>query len=225
MALRHTIGDVEAISEGIWRTRLTPADVRRIGEGRSSFGARSVVGVWRADFDAGAGLLSVDPDATTVLNIGASDDVFFLDLGDGDGTRAQSSRPAEASSRDPGSSTSAGRADKAFLQECERHLDPQLVSMAQRLLSEVRARYRGDLQEGKARKWVNHPGNFVALTIQNRDQSFAIHVKGEPKQFNAPSLDLKPDRSSYSRFKLQLPSQMDDAIRVILTSAKTSEGY
>jgi hypothetical protein len=96
--------------------------------------------------------------------------------------------------------------------------------MAQRLISEIRAHYPGDLHEGLARKWVNHPGNFVALTIQNRDQSFAIHVKGEPTQFSAPTLDIKRDRGSYSRFKLKGLNQMEDALRVILASAHRSEG-
>jgi hypothetical protein len=71
----------------------------------------------------------------------------------------------------------------------------------------------------------NHPGNLVALTIQNRDQSFAVHVKGEPKDFSAPSLDIKPDRGSYSRFKLKHESQSEDTIRVVLASAHRSESY
>jgi hypothetical protein len=99
------------------------------------------------------------------------------------------------------------------------------VGIAERLLAEVRGRYPGNLNEGLARKWVNHPGNFLAITIQNRDQSFAVHVKGAPEQFNAPSFEIKPDRPSYSRFKLKYQRQFDDALRVILRSAQMSEGY
>jgi hypothetical protein len=97
--------------------------------------------------------------------------------------------------------------------------------MAKAILAELRSRYPGHLVEGLVRKWVNHPGNFVALTIQNRDQSFAVHVKGEPEEFDAPTLDMKPDRGSYSRFKLQHPNQLADALRVILSFARASEGY
>ena len=225
MSLRHTIGDVSAISPGIWRTRLTPADVRRIGEGRSSFGARSVVGVERADFDPVAGLLSLDPDATAVLNIGASDEVLIFELGNRDTSLVPSGRPVEAVTSNVETLNVGGRGDKAFLAECERHLNSELVSLAKKLLTEVRGRYPGDLHEGLARKWVNHPGNFFALTIQNRDQSFAVHVKGEPEQFNGPSLDIKVDRGSYSRFKLMDPRQFEDALRAVLASAQLNQGY
>ncbi len=112
-----------------------------------------------------------------------------------------------------------------FIASCRHHLGPDLVSMAERLLAEIRSRYPGELHEGLARKWVNHPENFVALTIQNRDQSFAIHVKGEPDELTAPTLEIKPDRGSYSRFKLKDESQLHDAISVILASAKATYGF
>jgi hypothetical protein len=63
------------------------------------------------------------------------------------------------------------------------------------------------------------PANFVAITIQNRDQSFAIHVKGSSNNFAAPTLDIRADRGSYCRFKLEHKRQLQDAINVILTSA------
>lgn len=225
MALRHAIGDVTAVSDGIWRGKLTPADIRRIGETDSSIGSRSVVGVMNAHFDAEASLLSTDPDATIVLNIGATDEVLLLDLGRNDLPQTRARRPIDALSNKEEAVRPTGRGDKAFLTECKRHLDAKMFEMAERLLSELRGRYPGNLHEGLARKWVNRPGNFLALTIQNRDQSLAVHVKGEPKRFNAPTLAIKPDRGSYSRFKLKHPRQFDDALRVILASAKASEGY
>lgn len=112
-----------------------------------------------------------------------------------------------------------------FLASCRHHLGTNLVAMAERLLAEIRNSYPGELHEGLARKWVNHPENFVALTIQNRDQSFAIHVKGEPHEFSAPTLDIKADRGSYSRFKLKDEDQLPDAIAVILASARATHGY
>jgi hypothetical protein len=68
-------------------------------------------------------------------------------------------------------------------------------------------------------KWVNHRTNFVAITIQNRDQSFAILVKGSPDDFTAATLDIRPDRGSYCRFKLEHERQFQDALNVILVSA------
>jgi hypothetical protein len=92
--------------------------------------------------------------------------------------------------------------------------------MAKRIMAAVRKQYSGKLREGKARKWVNYPDNFLAMTIQTRDGSFAIHVKGRPEDFDAPTLELKPDRPGYSRFKLQRPDQLEDTIKVILESAR-----
>ena len=122
-------------------------------------------------------------------------------------------------------SLSLKKGDNAFLDACTLHLDVKLVELITRILSEIRARYPGYLREGLARKWVNHPGNYMAITIQNRDRSFAIHVKGSPKQFNARSIDIKADRGSYCRFKLRHDSQFDDALKVILASARSTEGY
>ena len=117
-----------------------------------------------------------------------------------------------------------GRGDRAFLVQCEHHLNLELNVLAKDLLSSVRDRYPGELLEGLARKWVNHPSNFFALTIQNRDQSLAVHVKGEPKWFTASTLAIKRDRGCYSRFKLTGPTQLEDALRVVLASARLSHG-
>jgi hypothetical protein len=161
-----------------------------------------------------------------VLNIGASDDVLFLDLGGSNSADTTTNGSGEAqNNRQTPIVGALGKGDGAFLASCDLHLDRRLVDFAKGLLSEIRVRYPGELREGLARKWVNHPGNFFALTIQNRDQSFAVHVKGEPKKFSAPALDIKPDRGSYSRFKLKHQSQFADALRVILYSAQSSEGY
>jgi hypothetical protein len=243
MVLKHAIGDVSEVSRGIWRSRMKPGEVRRMGEGKGSFGANSVVGVVDPTFDASKGLLYLIPDQTMVLNIGGSDDVLFFDLGNttkpnesnaelgltafeaAKPSRATIDAPLDTSGRVADEPTPAGRGDQAFIGECERHLHSGLCDMAKAILAELRSRYPGHLMEGLARKWVNHPGNFVALTIQNRDQSFAVHVKGEPQEFDAPTLDIKPDRGSYSRFKLQHPNQLADALRVILSSARASEGY
>jgi hypothetical protein len=103
-------------------------------------------------------------------------------------------------------------------------MPPDLAQAAEQLLSAVRQEFPGELCEGLARKWVNHPNNFFAVTIQPRDGSFAIHIKGHPNQFTASSLDIKVDRSSYSRFKLSNASQLSDAIRVVMISGRRDRG-
>ena len=225
MALRLAVGGVKAIGQGVWAAELTPAEVRRFGDGKSSFGAKSVLGVTHPDFSQETLTLSLDPDDASVLNIGNSNEALIVDLGMSNVTQTHSEQGIKAGGELAKKANPTGRSDEAFLAECQRHLDEHLVGMAERLLSAVRERYPGHLHEGLARKWVNRPGNFVALIIQNRDQSFAVHVKGKPKDFSAPSLDIKRDRGSYSRFKLTHENQLDDTIRVVLASAQRSEGY
>lgn len=225
MALRLAVGGVKAIGQGVWVAELTPAEVRRFGDGKSSFGAKSVLGVTQPDFSHEALTLSLNPNDASVLNIGTSNEVLIVDLGMSDVRQPHPEEGIKAGAERAKMASPTGKGDEAFLAECRRHLNERLVSMAERLLSAVRERYPGNLHEGLARKWVNQTGNFVALTIQNRDQSFAVHVKGKPKDFSAPSLDIKRDRGSYSRFKLKHENQLDDTISVVLASAQRSEGY
>lgn len=225
MALRLSVGGVKPIGQGVWVAKLTPAEVRHFGDGKSSHGAKSVLGVTQPDFRQEALTLSLDPDNASVLNIGTSNEALIVDLGMSDVTQTHPEEGIKDGGERAKKANPTGKGDEAFLAECRYHLDECLVGMAERLLSTVRERYPGNLHEGLARKWVNQPGNFVALTIQNRDQSFAVHVKGKPKDFSAPSLNIKPDRGSYSRFKLKHENQLDDTIRVVLASAQRSEGY
>ena len=64
MVLKHAIGDVSEVSPGIWRGKMKPGEVHRIGEGKGSFGANSVVGVVDPSFDAStrSSLLNSRPD-------------------------------------------------------------------------------------------------------------------------------------------------------------------
>ena len=222
MSLRLTVGDAKALEEGVWFAELTPAEVCRFGNAKNSFGAISVVGVAQPDFDPQRLELTLNPNDALVLNIGASNRTLIVDIGGRDtlqmpskaGTRAYQSGLRQPSDKRKG--------DRAFLAECRKHLDASLVAIVEELLSRIRERYPGELHEGKARKWVNYPDNFVALTIQNRDKSFAVHVKGYPDQFSALSLDIKSDRPGYCRFKLKSKDQLDDTIRVVLASARNT---
>jgi hypothetical protein len=221
MSLRLTIENVQAFGPDIWGAHLTGAEVRRLGEPKVRGGRRSIISVTDARFAQEARLLSFSPEHAAVLNIGSSDNALIIDIGNDASAEIESPHTKNNAPRpEP-----LGSGDAAFLAECRRlFLNPSLVKMGTGLLQEVRKRYPGKMVEGKARKWVNHPANFLALTIQNRDQSFAIHVKGRSHDFTAPTLDIRRDRGSYCRFKLEQERQLQDAIKVILTSASRSEG-
>lgn len=224
MVLRVSIDEATQLDEGVWSATLSPADMQVFTRAKSArIGEVSVLGVVDPEFDEAAGILSIDSRKAHSLNAGTSDRALIIDLGE---TAAQSQTAQGLASAQMSTNAGArGRGDGMFLEECRRHLGQELVSMAERLLADVRDRYPGELHEGRARKWVNHPDNFMALTIQNRDQSFAIHVKGEAHSFSAPSLEVKSDRGSYSRFKLKDDAQLQDAINAVLASARATLGY
>lgn len=119
--------------------------------------------------------------------------------------------------------TVLGKSDAEFIASCRSHEMPDdLVEGMERLLKRVRTEFAGALREGLNRKWVNYPENFVAITIQHRDRSFAVNVKGRPDQFLKGSLVLKDDRPGYSRFKLERAGDVKEATEVVLRSARSS---
>ena len=100
-------------------------------------------------------------------------------------------------------------------------MSDSLVSLIKDLLDGVRQRYPGELWEGQARKWVNSPDNFVAITIQPRDRSFAIYARGKSDHYGAlSSIDVRRDRPGYVQFKFHKASQLEDALKVVLRSAR-----
>ena len=224
MSLMWMIADARESGPAIWTAHVPPAEVRRLGVANAARAVRSVIAVNGAEFEASSQRLYLDPSTASVLAFGTSDEVVFLDLGANDElvaqTRATAATVEAAVAAPAGYQRSRLRfGDQEFIRECERLLGEEFGRMARSLLGELRRQYPGNLYEGLARKWVNDPENFVAITIQPRDRSLAIHVKGNPGDFDAPSLDIKEDRPSYSRFKLEHPNQLNEAIQVVLLSA------
>ena len=69
----------------------------------------------------------------------------------------------------------------------------------------------------KSRRWVANP-NVVTITVQDaRAHNLRITVYGRPNEFEGikPSLEIKDDMASFSRFVLNNESQLPSAIKVI----------
>ena len=139
------------------------------------------------------------------------------------GANSTESAAAKNNAQLAGTHDSSG--DTAFLNECRRHLNANLITMSTELVHAFRSRHPGNMVEGQARKWVNHPSRSVALKIQILDQSLVVSVKGRPDDFTAPTLRIKKGwRPNWSEFKLKHSEQLEDAIRVVLASAAGGRG-
>ena len=67
-------------------------------------------------------------------------------------------------------------------------------------------------------RWISHPNNFVAIKIQQaRAKDLSVSVYGRPNDFEevVDEIELKPDRTNYSRFNLKSQTQVSEAIRII----------
>jgi len=222
MAFEIALAAVKPVTDGVWSARLNPSDVKRLGEAQRMSGNKSVIGVLSPIYSSELQRLFIEPAKTTVFNVGDTDAVLVVDLGVDSAPSGRHQPDVYKAAAVP----TVNNGDAAFLAACKREKLPlHLIEAAEKIIDAIRTKFAGHMREGKARKWVNYPDNFLALVIQPRDCSFAVHVWGRPNKFSAASLEIKPDRSRYSRFKLSRASQLDDTIRIILESARLCTGH
>ncbi len=193
------------VGSDIWVAEISPEDLKRLGRPLASVGERSVIGVTTPRFIDGS--IFFTPSDVSVLNSGSSKNAIIVRLG------ASERAPTIANVKE------GVNDDAAFVSACKKHLLPEVAKLAQELIAEIRRDHPGRMHEGKARKWVNQPSNFLAITIQNRDQSLAIHVKGRPDKHPNTALELRGDRPGYSRFKISKSSELAPALQIIRRSA------
>lgn len=219
MGVSLLFDDVKQIGVGVWEAAIEPADVGRFAGQAPRKGAYSVIGLSHTPEKLSESRILATGDGVILLNQGSSNRAIILDLG---GAQADSSQP-EKFGRDHYADAYSREGDSNFLRECEKHLRPEIVAIARRFLSSIRESYSGNLREGQGRKWVNYPDNFVAITIQNRDQSLAINVRGHIDNWADLSVEPKPDRPGYLRFKLSRECQIEDALRLVRASANNQK--
>jgi len=195
MALSFQVDGATALDQGIWRAHFSPAEVRMLGMSASNTGDRTVLllnGIPK--YDESESSLIFDPSKAKLLVSGSSDAAIFIATALGD-------------SIDVSSRQVAGRAngDSAFLSSLPKNLS----DLGRSLLDLVRSTYSGELKfYEKSGRYVESPDNFWTVKPQPRDVSFRITVRGAPESFkDVDSLDLKPDQSGYSSFKVSTESQ------------------
>lgn len=207
MVLKIGLPETTQLEDGIWRCSVEPSELRRLGEPSTEFGDRSVLLVSGAEYDNEKCTLEFNVEDATLLNIGASSDLVVVRSGDPDGQRAghHQSRPLFR----------RGSGDRQFLAELLSF--PKTVrDSGQVILQKVRSRFPGDLKRFPRNRYVEQPDNFWAVTLQPREQTLLVTVRGEPAQFNVPEgMDLKLDRRGYSAFKVRDIRQIEGAVSLI----------
>jgi hypothetical protein len=109
--------------------------------------------------------------------------------------------------------------EHGFLSDLKR-LPPRLRQIGLDLLIGVRERHPGKLRLARKGSWVESPDNFWTVKIQPMDGSLAITVRGIPDLYlSYAALDVRPDRGTYSRFKLYSRHQLPDTLRAIRRAA------
>jgi len=205
MPLMVKIHEARQLDEGIWKARLSPSEIRFLDPKAENAGPFSIMLLTENPaFDRESRSLSFNPSGVKLLNAGTSDTAIFIGA-------AVTAPRAAVPSKVP--QTSAGSGNEKFL----RSLPPNLKDFGTQLLREVRSHFPGDLAFYPASgKYVQAPDNFWTIRPQPRDGSFRITVRGKPESFSGTrSLELKPDMTGYSSFKVERPSQIDELIRVL----------
>ncbi len=205
MALMIQIHEARQLDEGIWKARLSPSEIRFLDPKAESAGPFSVLLLTESPvFDRESASLSFNPSGVKLLNAGTSDTAIFVGAA---ATVTSATVPSNTLQ------TSSGSGDQKFLQS----LPLNLKDFGTELLREVRSQFPGDLAFYAASgKYVQAPDNFWTIRPQPRDKSFRITVRGKPESFAAMhSLELKPDMTGYSSFKVERPSQIEELIRVL----------
>jgi len=205
MGLMFRIHDAKQLDEGVWKVRLSPSEVRLLNAKPEAVGVVSVLLLTDPPvFDRDNRSLSFNPAGAKLLAAGSSETAIVIG-----GPISEPRRTSAGKSIAP----TASSGDRDFLLA----LSPGLKDFGTQLLREVRNHFPGTLRFfPKSGKFVETPDNFWTVRPQSRDGSFRITVRGRPESFESPkSLDLKPDMTGYSSFKVSRVGQIDELIRVL----------
>lgn len=207
MAMSITIPNVSSLDAGVWKAKLPPDDLRFLGASATRLGPISVLLLLDTpSFDGTKSTLNFSPTNARVLNLGSTDSAIILESRTSPDGHRQIAHITEQLEQ-------AAGGDAEFLSA----LPSNLRALGTQLLTTVRANYPGALKFfPKSEKYVETPDNFWVIRIQGRDESFRITVRGRPDDFVAPStIDLKPDMTGYSAFKISAPTQIDDLMKIL----------
>ena len=212
MALELSIPDVKEIAPGIWEASVGPRDMQAFGGNGTSTGQVSVVLLQQPyKFARDEFVLRFPLDAARALNIGNTARTIVI------AAAPQGEQVAKLSAAVP---APLGPGDSAFLKSLAQ-LPPELEEAGSQLLEKVRAQCAGSLRGlPGGRRFQETPDNFWFVTVQPRDRSLSIVVRGMPVRLSPTRLKVVEDRRPYSRFKLNHRSDVDEAASIILSAVR-----
>lgn len=212
--MKILLDEVEELGNGIWFTLVPSHQLSLIGPPKAIRGRSSVLLAASPSFDRGKKQLVLKSEDIVVLNIGTSPRTVVVDtiISAEALTRQDDTPEPQNLNRGPG--------DQEFLALAERELHGDALTLAERLLHEVRERWPGDLQRGARNNFSNTPDNFWYVIIQPRVQGLSITIRGRPERFSSEPLELRNDRPGYTRFTLKSSAEVPAAINLIEQSKK-----
>jgi hypothetical protein len=220
MKLSASVPILEAGNFHTWRIGATASDLAMLGKPRSRSSGRSVIGLKACKLSADKEFLTFELGEAALLNLGDAKDSIAILL-DGPSKEASPNRSESRLGGQADANVSRLRSgDDSFIAACRSEGLPEaVVQLGQSFLTEIREFSDDKLREGMHRKWVTYPKNFLALTIQNRNQQFCVHVKHSAMLAQlSGQLDIRNDRPGYARFWLQDQSQLDAAVKAARAS-------
>ncbi len=221
MELSGRVRILEDAGFGVWKVDATPKDLQFLGKPLARVSGRSVLGLQSYELSEEGEFIVFPIDAVNVLALGDSADCVAVAI---NRKATPAERKGEGKEVSPVVYTPANASveqqkfrsgDTAFIAACEaERLPSRIVELGRVFLSRVRNFSNDRLHEGKHRKWVTYPRNFLALTIQNRNKQFCVHVKKTSvlSSLNG-TLDIRDDRPGYVRFWLRDETQLEAAVK------------
>ena len=209
--MKIVLDDTSEVAKGVWLTHAAPHELLMLsGTKMPPVGNRSIVMASAVRFDTSSRQLVLDSGKLMLLNLGRTTSTLIVEkeidpeVADG---KPSATTEQHASELGPG--------DTEFMLLSEDLLKGEAQEAAVDLIRGVRQRWPGDLKKGERNNFSNTPDNYWYVIVQPRVQSLSITIRGEPKRFNSSMLELRVDRPGYTRFSLNNPDHVNEAIRLI----------
>ncbi|WP_281858371.1 hypothetical protein [Litoreibacter halocynthiae] len=204
-----TFEETIELAKGVWLSKTNTSDLQILRSNGSRRAAKSVVVLENPEYSASKKRISANLESAYLINEGNDEHVILLESRAALGTFSLKT-------------TAADKRDVPFIDSCKNlGLRSETIELITQFLNRLRAEgVEDELEEGKARKWIMRPNNFVTITPQTRNMCFRISVRETEVCHNTSKIDWKTGLPTYREFAFSELGQLEDAVAVALGSAK-----